>query len=92
MPDTKLYVPVVTLSTQGNAKLLKQLESGCERTINWNNYQSKKIMRKTDILVVPTFQAVNRLFDLSPENENDLESYKRLPSNGRNKRLQCYDR
>ena len=26
--DTKLYVPVVTLSTQDNAKLLKQLESG----------------------------------------------------------------
>ena len=26
--DTKHYVPVVTLSTQDNAKLLKQLESG----------------------------------------------------------------
>ena len=25
--DTKLYVPVVTLSTQGNAKLLQQLKS-----------------------------------------------------------------
>ena len=28
LTDTKLYVPVVTLSTQDNAKLLKQLESG----------------------------------------------------------------
>ena len=34
--DTKLYVPVVTLSTQDNAKLLQQLKSGFKRTINWN--------------------------------------------------------
>ena len=39
--DTKLYVPVVTLSTQDNAKLLEQLKSGFKRTINWNKYQSK---------------------------------------------------
>ena len=34
--DTKLYVPVVTLSTQDNAKLLQQLKSGFKRIINWN--------------------------------------------------------
>ena len=39
--DIKLYVPVVTLTTQDNVKLLKQLESGFKRTINWNKYQSK---------------------------------------------------
>ena len=39
--DSKLYVPVVTLSTQDNTKLLKQLESGFKRMINWNKYQSK---------------------------------------------------
>ena len=39
--DTKLYVPLVTLSTQDNAKLLEQLKSGFKRTINWNKYQSK---------------------------------------------------
>ena len=39
--DTKLYVPVITLSTQYNAKLLKKLKSGFKRTINWNKYQSK---------------------------------------------------
>ena len=38
--DTKLYVAVVTLSTQDNAKLLQQLKSGFKRTINWNKYQS----------------------------------------------------
>ena len=39
--DTKLYVPVVTLSTQDDAKLLKQLKLGFKRTINWNKYQTK---------------------------------------------------
>ena len=29
--DTKLYVPVVTLSTQDNAKLLQQLKPGFKR-------------------------------------------------------------
>ena len=35
---TKLYVPVVTLSTQDNAKMLEQLKSGFKRTINWKKY------------------------------------------------------
>ena len=35
--DPKLYVPVVTLSTDGNLKLLKQLESGFKGTINGIN-------------------------------------------------------
>ena len=32
--DTKLYVPVVTLSQQDNAKLLEQLQSGFKRVIS----------------------------------------------------------
>ena len=39
--DTKFYVPVVTLSTDDNAKLLQQLKSGFKRTINWGKYKSK---------------------------------------------------
>ena len=39
--ETKLYVPVVTLSTPDNAKLLPQLKSGFKRTINWNIYQNQ---------------------------------------------------
>ena len=39
--DTKLYVPVVTLSTQENTKFLQQLKSGFKRVINWNKYLSK---------------------------------------------------
>ena len=37
--DTKLYVPVVTLSTKDNAKLLEHLESGFKRIVNWNKNQ-----------------------------------------------------
>ena len=40
--DTIGHVPVVTLSTQGNVKLLEQLESGFKIKINWNKYQCKK--------------------------------------------------
>ena len=40
--ETKLYVLVITLSTQDNAKLLTQLKSGFKRTINWNKYLSKR--------------------------------------------------
>ena len=32
--ETKLYIPVATLSTQDNAKLLQQLKSGFKRAIN----------------------------------------------------------
>ena len=60
--NTKLYDPVVTLSTQENIKLLKQLESGFKRTINWNKYHSKKRSetknRYFNVLVDPSFQEV----------------------------------
>ena len=45
--DTKLYVPVGTLSTQDNAKLLQQLKSGFKRKINWKKYQSKVTIQAT---------------------------------------------
>ena len=38
--DTKLYVPVVTLSKENDIKLLEQLKSGFKRTIKWNKYRS----------------------------------------------------
>ena len=39
--DTKLNVPVETLSTKDNSKLLQQLKSGFKKVINWNKYLSK---------------------------------------------------
>ena len=37
--DTKLYVPVVTLSVKNDNKLLEQLKTGFKRTIKWNKYR-----------------------------------------------------
>ena len=63
--DTKLYVPVVTLSTQDNPKLLEEFKSGFERTINWIKYEPKVTVqqqnRYLDLLINPSFQGVNRL-------------------------------
>ena len=73
--DTKLYVPVVTLSTKDNLKLLKQLEFGFKRIINWNKYQSTLTVqiqnRCLDCLIDPSFHGVNWLFLLSFENKKN---------------------
>ena len=78
--DTKLYVPVVTLSTQDNAKLLQQLKSGFKRVINWNKYLSKPelLARNSNLnqLVEISFQGVNRLFVLAFENDTRRTSAK----------------
>ena len=77
--DTKLYVPVVTLSTKENAKLLQQLKSGFKRVINWNKYLSKPelLRRNADLnyLIEPSFQGVNRLFILAFENDTQRTSH-----------------
>ena len=69
MTETNLYVPVATLSTQGNSNLLPQLKSGFKRTISWNEYVSKpELLRKNknlNHLIEPSFQGVNRLFVLA---------------------------
>ena len=39
--DTKLCVPVVTLSAENDNKLLEQLKTGFKRTIKWNKYRSE---------------------------------------------------
>ena len=38
---TKLYVPIVTLSSKDNVKLVKLLEEGFKRPVYWNEYQTK---------------------------------------------------
>ena len=78
--DTKLNVPVVTLSTQDNSKLLHQLKSGFKRVINWNKYLSKPELLpqnpNLNHLVEPSFQGFNRLFDLAFENDTQRTSAK----------------
>ena len=39
--STKLYVPVVALSTKDNINLTKQLNKGFKRSVYWNKYKSK---------------------------------------------------
>ena len=77
--ETKLYVPVVTLSTKDNEKLLQQLKSGFKKTISWNKYESSiktfAQNRYLNYLTDPSFQGVNRLFVLPFENENDRTSH-----------------
>ena len=76
--DTKLYVPVVTLSTQENTKFFQQLKSGFKRVINWNKYLSKPELLaqnpNLNHLIEPSFQGVNRLFVLAFENDDDRTS------------------
>ena len=67
--DTKLYVPVVTLSKENDKKLLEQLKSRFKGTVKWNKYRSQVTVQSNNsnlnYLIDPTFTKVNRLFFLS---------------------------
>ena len=73
--DTKLYVPVVTLKTEDNTKLLKLLTEGFKRSVYWNEckvipekrYSANDNIR---ILIDPSWQGINRLFVLAYLNDN----------------------
>ena len=43
MNDTKLYVPVVTLSNEDNKYFIEQQNKGFQRSIYWNEYKTKEI-------------------------------------------------
>ena len=45
--DTKLFIPIVTLLTQDNGKMLEELKCVFKRTINGNKYQLKVSTEKT---------------------------------------------
>ena len=79
--ETNLYVPIVTLSTQDNAKLIPQLKSGFKRTISWNKYLVKPELLaqnpNLNHLIEPSFQGANRLFVLAFENDAQRASNKR---------------
>ena len=73
--DTRLYVPVVTLSTETDKKLLEQLRSGFQRTIKWNKYRLQMTIltqnNNLNYLIDPTVTMVNRLFVLSFERNTE---------------------
>ena len=66
--DTKLYVPVVTLSKEDNKDFIDQQNKGFQRSIYWSEYKAKEINEDADANVFkyinldPSFQGVNRLF------------------------------
>ena len=79
--ETNLYVPLVTLSTQDNAKLLPQLKSGFKRTISWNKDLPKPELLEENAnlnhLLELSFQGVNRVFVLAFEDDEQRTSNKR---------------
>ena len=90
--DAKLYVPIVTLSAEDNAKLSKLLSEGFKRSIYWNKYKvidnilvqiatanEEKYIRE---LLDSSYQGVWRLFALAynntaGDNQVSVDSYKK---------------
>ena len=75
--DTKLYVSVVTLSTENDKKPLEQLKTGFKRTIKWNKYRSEMTneTKNNNLNYLIDFTKVNRLLALAFENEDDRTSF-----------------
>ena len=68
--DAKLYVPIVTLSAEDNAKLSKLLSEGFKRPVYWNKYKiiPNKTYNENDYireLLDASYQGVKRLFVLA---------------------------
>ena len=53
--STKLYVPIVTLSTKDNVNLKKQLNEGFKRSSYWNEYKSKLETKDADSTILKDF-------------------------------------
>ena len=98
--DTKMYVPVVTLSKEDNKDFIEQQNKGFQRSIYWNEYKTKGETKDADannfkyISLDPSFQGVNRLFvmacnKLAAANDNqfhkDSTRVYYLPRNDLNK-------
>ena len=74
--DTKMYVPVVTLSKEDNKDFIEQQNKGFQRSIYWNEYKTKEINENADANVFKyinldsSFQGVNRLFVMTYNRAN----------------------
>ena len=74
--DTKMYVPVATLSKEDNTDFIEQQNKGFQRSIYWNEYKTKEINENADANVFkyinldPSFQGVNRLSVMAYNREN----------------------
>ena len=90
--DCKMYVPVVTLQTQYQNQLYKDLKTGISIDFIWSKYRSQMINQTAtnnlNFLIDPTFNNVNTLFVLAFPNEEDRRSFSKYytPTNCRNER------
>ena len=85
--DTKLYVPVVTLSKEDNKDFIDQQNKSFQRSIYWSEYKTKKQNEDADanvfkyINLESSFQGVNRLFVMAYSRANNNQPTR----NGRTK-------
>ena len=74
LTNTKLYVPIVTLSTEDNVTLTRQLNEGYERSFYWNQYKTEIDSKGLDnnnplrIYLDASFQGFKRLLVLAFDN------------------------
>ena len=77
---TKLYVPVVIVSTRHNQRLSKVLNKGLESSVNWHEYKTKSYnenaTNKFRFFLESNFVGVNKLFVLIYTNQD--AAYKRF--------------
>ena len=75
--DTKMYVPVVTLSKEDNKDFIEQQNKGFQRSIYWNEYKTIELNSDADdnvfkyINLYPSLQDINRLFVMAYNRAND---------------------
>ena len=90
--DAKLYIPVVTLSAEGNTRLAKELDEGFKRPVYWNKYKviDNNIVEITRAneegpireLLDSSYEGVKRLFVLvydntARDNQVSIDSFKK---------------
>ena len=90
--DSKLYVPIVTLSAEDNVKLSKLLSEGFKKSIYWNKYKVidnilVEIVANNEeeyirVLLHSSYQGVKRLFVLAynnsaGDNQVSIDSFKK---------------
>ena len=78
--DTKLYVPVVTLSKEDYKYFIEQQNKGFQRSIYWNEYKTKGQTENADANAVKyinldsSFQGVKRFFLMAYSKADDNQA------------------
>ena len=77
--DCKMYIPVLTLQTEYQNQLYKDLKTRISIDFTWSKYRLQMINQTAtnnlNFLIDPTFNNVNRLFVLAFPDEEDRRSF-----------------